>query len=777
MEQVRERMEPSPNLTPADQRRSSEHTLARSQYLEIPTTALRRDVDQETDAGGLVEYWRILRRHKGIWIVFAFLGALIGLLVALPQTPVYQARASVEIIGLNENFLNLRQASPVTETGSGAAIDIGTQIKILQSEYVIDRVIHRLMQSGAAEPEASSRISAWRKALNPAEPLRADILEQEFRKMAKSLKVHSAGQTRILEVTVDSTSAQLAAEFANTLGSEFIEQNLESRWKTTERTSNWLSGQLDEMRGKLQRSEDALQKYARNSKLIFMEEKTNVSEDKLRQLQQELSSAQADRIAKQSRYEMAQTTPPDALPDVLNDPTLRETQSKITELRRQAAELGTTYTPESAKAKRVQAQISTLESAFEHERAAILDRIRNEHQEAERREKLLAAAYDAQTRLVTGQGEKVIQYNILKREVDSNRKLYETMLQQLKESTIASAMRASNIRILDSAKVPLHPYKPDPTQSSAFGLLTGIFMGAAFIVMRERTDRTIQQPGDSSLYVNLPELGVIPSFNLQSSLAPRTLDKIASHPFARVELVTWQSKPSIVAESFRSVLLSILFTDEAGSRPKVLVLSSAGSGEGKSTVASNLGIAIAEVGQRVLLIDADLRSPRLHDIFGMNNDRGLSTILRENTSLNGDKSVGDLIQETDIPGLFVLTSGPVVSTATNLLCGSHTLKLLNHVRNEFDTVLIDTPPMLEMPDARVLGHMADKVILVIRAGQTTKDAIVAAGQRLNEDGTKILGTILNDWNPKSAPNGYYSPSSRYKYGHSHVNEIGGKSAS
>lgn len=746
--------------------------------MEMPAPSVR-NVDQETDTGGLVEYWRILRRHKGIWLVFAFLGALIGFLVTLPQTPVYQAKASLEIITLNENFLNLKQASPVTETGSGPeSVDIATQIKILQSEYVIDRVIHKLLQSHAAEP-VSTRISAWRKALNLPQSARPDAREEELRKVAKSLKVHSAGQTRILEVTIDSTSAQLAAEFANNLGTEFIEQNLEARWKTTERTSDWLSGQLEGMRIKLERSEDALQKYARDSKLIFTQEKTNVSEEKLRQLQQELSSAQADRIAKQSRDEMAQSSPPDALPDVLNDTTLRDTRSKITELRRQSAELSTTFTTESARAKRVQAQVSALESAFEQERSAILDRIRNEHQEAERREKLLAAAYDSQTSLVTTQGQKAIQYNILKREVDSNRQLYETMLQELKESTIASAMRASNIRILDSAKVPERPYKPEAIQSAAFGLLAGLFLGAAFIVMRERADRTIQQPGDSAFYVNIPELGAIPSCNFTSGLAARTLNKIASHRSDKVELVTWQRKPSMAAESFRSVLLSILFTDETGSPPKMLVLSSPGCGEGKSTVISNLGIAVAEVGKSVLLIDADLRRPRLHDIFGMKNERGLSTILRENTSLNGDKSLGGLIQNTEIPGLFVLPSGAKISTATNLLYGPHTAKLLHYVRNQFDIVLIDTPPMLQMPDARVLGHMADRVILVVRAGQTTRDALVAARQRFNKDGTRILGTILNDWNPKSSPNGYYGyhgSSDKYKYGYSHQNQIEGSEA-
>ncbi len=335
--------------------------------------------------------------------------------------------------------------------------------------------------------------------------------------MAKNLKVRVAGQTRILEITYDSPDPQLAAQTANTLTSEFIEQNLESRWKTTEKTSDWLSRQLDGMRIKLEHSEDALQAYARNSGLIFTDEKTNVSGDKLRQLQQELSTATGDRILKQSRYEMAQSSPPDALPDVLNDESMQDTRQKITDLRRQIAELSTTYTPEFKKVKQAQAELTTLQAAFDRDRAAILSKIRNEYDEATRREKLLTAAYDAQTKEVTGEGEKSIQYNILKREVDSNRQLYDTMLQQLKESTMASAMRASNIRVVDPATVPRRPYKPNAPQSAALGLLAGIFGGAAFIVMRDRADRTIQQPGDANFYLNVPELGIIPSGDIDKS--------------------------------------------------------------------------------------------------------------------------------------------------------------------------------------------------------------------------------------------------------------------
>jgi capsular exopolysaccharide synthesis family protein len=779
-----------PNHTPDSQnqvaladRRGAEQTLARSQYSEIPASSYRHDTDGEPETGGLIEYWRILRRHKGTWIVFAFAGALVGLLITFPQTQVYQVRTSVEIVGLNDNFMNFKQVTPVTQTGaSSETSDIQTQIKIFQSESLLERVEAKLNTAGSPSSGPAGRISAWRKLLNLPESAVVEPRTKALRKAAKSLKVSATGQTRILEITVDSADPQLAADFANTLAAEFIEQNLESRWKTTEKTSDWLSHQLDDMRIKLEHSEDALQAYARSSGLLFTDEKTSVSEEKLRQVQQELSTATGDRIARQSRYEMAQNSPPDALPDVLNDGALRDTQTKITDLRSQIAQLSATYTPEYKPVKRAEAQLTTLQAAFDHARAAIIIRIKNEYQEASRKEKLLASAYNAQTAQVTDEGEKSIQYKILKREADSNRQLYDSMLQELKESTIASAMRASNVRVVDPAKVPNRPYKPDAPKSAGLGLLVGIFLGAGFIVMRERADRTIQQPGDSAFYLNLPELGIIPSSKFESrprrrvglpppaggseALVPSTAAAANNGRPDQVELVTWQRKPSLVAESFRSTLISILFSGENGGSPKVLVVTSAGPAEGKSTVTSNLGIAIAEVGQKVLLIDADMRRPRQHEIFAMENERGLSTLLREKVALNGDKSLGGLIRETEVPGLSILTSGPGTSAATNLIYGMHMPELLKYVRADFDIVLIDTPPMLQISDARVLGRMADRVIMVLRAGFTTRDAAVAARKRFDEDGTRVLGTILNNWNPKSAPDGYYGYSSKYYHAYS-----------
>jgi capsular exopolysaccharide synthesis family protein len=710
--------------------------------------------------GGLSYYWVVLRRSQVSWIACAFAGLLLGLLSTFSQEPVFKARSSVEIVGLNDNFLNLKQASPLAEASAASDTDIQTQIKILQSDSLQDEVIAKLKRKAPPAKPATVRSTAWRRIFHLSETSVADGYERELRNVSKSLKVRAAGLTRVIEITTDSKQAQVAADFANTLASEIMEHNLEARWRTTEETSAWLSRQLDDMRIKLERSEDALQHYARDSGLIFTDEKTNISAEKLRDIQLALSRSQDDRIGKQSRSEMAASSPADALPDVLNNASLQAERAQLTDLRRQLAELLTTFTPEHIKVRRLQAEIGTLEAAVTRDRQAILDRIRNEYQEAERRETLLAAAYAGQARLVSGEGEKAIQYNILKREADSNRQLYEAMLQQLKESSIASAMRASNVRLLDTAKAPQHPYKPNASHNAFFGLMAGIFLGAVFIIVRDRSDRTIRQPGDLEAYLRVSELGIIPSAGKNAS--PRLKTVAGQEPLpgsvqeTRVELASCDTRPSVIAESFRSVLVSLLFSEDDGSRPKLLVLTSASPSEGKSTVASNLAIVMANIGQRVLLIDADLRRPRQHEIFDIDNARGLTTLLRENPAPGTGRRFMKLIHQTNISNLYLLPSGPPSMAAANLLCNPGFPEFLDHVRSEFDAVIIDSPPMLQMPDARILGRLADGVILVVRAGKTTREAAFAVKKRFTEDGTKLVGTILNQWSLKNAAAaGYY----------------------
>jgi polysaccharide biosynthesis transport protein len=764
--------------------------------------SMQADPSQEVQTGGLIEYWRMVRRRRGTLIVVAFLGVLAAILITFPQTPIYRAHTALEIQDINNDFLNARQVNPVTEDGSGAnaLTDVQTQMKIIQSEALVDSVVDRLSAAGKLQSEQKEAgvLSTWLKALRVPvnQPDEKDYRLRE--KAMKSLTVRQLGQTRMIEVLYNSPDPKLAAAFLNTLTSSYIETNMEARWQMSQRTGEWLSRQLDDMRVKLERSEDALQAYARKFGLMFTTpqsggaEKMNISEEKLRHVQEELSKAAADRASAQSHYETAKSAAPDTLADVLNDASLRGLEDKLTELQRQKAELIATYTAKHEKVRRVEAQIAPLEAAFAKERDAIVERIHNDYTTALGRERLLQVDYASQSKIVTDQAEKSIQYNILKREVDSNRQLYESMLDHVRQASVASAIRASNIRIVDPAKVPRQPYSPDFLLNAALGLLSGLMVGVVFVIVRERADRTLQQPGDLQFWTNVTELGVIPSAGAETgrrlyyaarrkALPEATPLGLTAEPGMngapavilrtkkteeRVELMTWQRKPSPVAEAFRAVLTSIMFSGENGSFPRVLVFTSASPAEGKTTVASNLGIALAEIRQKVLIIDADLRKPRMHELFDVPNDRGLSDLLQGPPAVNGtlEAALRGIVQETSIPGLHVLPSGPPTHAAANLLYSPNLAEIIKKFRHEFDMILVDTPPMLNIADARVAGRLADAVVFVARAGRTTRDAALAAHQRFAEDRTPILGTILNDWDPAKSPGGYYGNYSGSYYG-------------
>ncbi len=722
-----------------------ERLPARSQYIELP----QPEAINEPDGPGLIDYWRILKRRKGTVFLFALGGVAAAALFSLPQTPVYQAKITLEVLNINDNLLNRRQLEPAGTTADYTPeLNIQTEVKLLQSESLVQRVANKLT---APEPRklagGATRISAWRKALGLAQSKPQPGEETQTALARSSLTVKPVERTRLVEARYDSPDPVLAAEFLNVLAREFIEQSIEGRWDTSRKTGDWLGRQIQELKIKLENAEDELQRYAATTGLLFTGESDNVAEEKLKQLQAELSRAQAERTAKQSQYELARTASAASLPQIMDDKQLGDYQAKLTDLRRQAAELSTNLTPSHYRVRQVEAQIQALEEAFERQRANVLARIRNEYEAAQRRENLLARDFTAQSKLVSDQAARAVHYNILKREVETHRQVYEAMLQRVKEYGIASAMQASNIRVVDPAKPPRLPYKPNYPVNSALGLMAGMFLGAMFVVIREGADRTIQSPGDAAFYLEVPELGVIPSARVRklAGYHHRTREDTA------IELVTARRTASVLGESFRATLTSILFSGNNGNQPKVLVLTSANEKEGKSTLVSNLGLALAEIHRRVLLIDGDLRKPRLHEIFETPNDYGLSDLLQCAPTPEGH----GLIVETAHDGLCLLPAGRHKGSAANLLHSARMPELLRRFRKEFDAVLIDTPPMLSMPDARILGRLADGVILVVRSKMTTRDMAQAAVARFAEDGTVVLGTVLNDWDPKRSSGGYY----------------------
>jgi capsular exopolysaccharide synthesis family protein len=719
-------------------------------YLEPPQSRPAT----EADSNGILEYFQLLRGHKLLVMAMLVLGTAGGCAISFLQVPIYQARS----------LLVFQSASRGEGAGMGDHDANGfsnenfltTQVKVLQSKSLQKRVQDKLKaENPKTAYTAAGRLTAWRKVFGLSTPAgaRTKALAPE------EVTARVMDNSRIIEIVCDSPDAQYSAAFANTMASEYIEYSLESLRASANTASQWMTKQLDRLKGNLQSSENQLQQYSQTSGLVYTGAEQSIEEDTLKQLQDEYSTAKADRIAKQSLSEMAASSQVDSIPQVVDNGRLSEYQRKMAELRQELAELLSLYTPSHYKVVKVQAQITALESTLGGERKAIRHRIENEYSAARRREELLQAEYGKQMDRLLQTDRKSVYYDILKHERDTDRAIYDQLLAKTKQVEIGSAVQVSDIHILDPAEVPLRPARPNLARNASFGLLFGLFGAFGLVIALEFIDRSVRAPGEAPFHLQVPELGVIPS----QRYFPHTVENRGASEsngdhgdLKSFELSTWQDHPSLLAESFRSALASIMVSGSGATLPGVIMITSAGKGEGKSSIVSNLGIALAEINQRVLLVDADMRKPHLHDIFNVSNSWGLSDLLREKSSLESSPVEG-LCRKTDIEGLHLLPSGPGTVSIANLLYSRRLFELLQRLRAEFDIVVIDTPPMLYISDARVLGRLADGAILVIRASKTTRDAARAAKQRLVDDGIPVLGTILNEYDlRKKSRYGYYN---------------------
>jgi len=722
----------------------------------------------------LLEYLKFIKANL-LWIaILAVVGAGLGWVTAALRPAIYQARTVLDIRSLNENFLSSREGSPIGTTNAGVLPEsyIQTEIKILASDSLRGRALKRL--GGFPEvpkiPLTDSG-SFWQSLFGhfKGDPISFKALAVDA---AGRVKVRAVGNTRMVEVLCDARDGQLAASMCNNLAGAYIDYNLESREKSTKETSTWLGSQLDDVRRRLEKAENELKESSKETAFIFDSDTSgNAVEDKLRAVQTELSRAQAERITRESDYEVASSRPVDALPAALDAGPIREYRLRLADLRRQLAEASATMTPEHYKVKDLTLQVSDMERALNKERDDLVNRLKADYEVAEHRESILAAEYAKQSAEVSQHGDKAVQVNMLKREVDSDRKMYETLLQKVDEVGLEAALRTSTISVLDPAIAPLLPYAPSVHLSMAVGLFGGSLAGLFLSFLRVRSDRTLHGPGDASTCLQLRELGVIPSVRTRrmhmllgrvrpalskSRPPPSNIEGAGEGPDApatppqinSVALTTWLRNPEL-AEAFFGTMSSLRFATERGTQASTIVLTSPEPGEGKTTVASNLAIALAQIGRRVILVDGDLRRPRLAQIFDRPCSTGLSDLLDADIPVE-ELVLSHFIADTPIPNLSLLATRPAREGISTMLHSSRMRVLLDRLRQDYDHVIIDSPPMLHIADARVLGWLADGVLLVLRARRTTKEAAVAAYDCLLQDGIHVLGTVLNDWNPRAS---------------------------
>lgn len=688
------------------------------------------------------KFKEILRAQKGVFAGCVALCLGIAALFTYSTEPVYQAKGVLELQAPPTPSYSAKDAEAAGAINAQSYDSwIDTQIGILQSDTLVRKVVARLDLADKLNAEHPRGLVGWRKKYlslqhGPMTPDEACAMASD------NLKVRQSRLNNLVEILYNANDPQVAAAFVNALADEYEQQNLDSRWQMAQNAGNWLTRHLTDLRAKMEASEAALQSYSRANGLLFVsDDKESVAAERLRQLQEALSHAQSDRMERQAQMEMAAEVTPDSVPQVLDNAALKEYEAKLSDLERQLAEYKQIYTLTNPKVQAVQSQISSLQSSFNRTRASVLARLTNEYQASLRDEKMLSAAYAEQARVVSGQDEKMIRYETLKHEVDTNRSTYESLLQKVKESSVSVALQATSMRVVDAALPPAKPYKPNEPINLAGGLLAGLLLGMTTVSLRHRADRRVQGPGVMQRYLATPELGVIPS-------AGRT--RGAREGSVRA----WLDPDSPVSESFRAVMTSVLFAPGGRSGIRLAVITSPEAGEGKTTVASNLGAAFAATGRRVLLVDADLRRPRLDKVFEIDNSPGLLEFADEIHAKGAAARLDPYIHPTGVAGLFLMPSGTCAPGSVNLV---HTLRfneVFSALRSDFDTIVVDAPPLLCVPEVRMMARLADGVVLVVRAGSTQVDEAINAEKYINQDGGNLIGVVLNDAPLSSTP--YYT---------------------
>ena len=712
-----------------------------------------------------VEYLHIVLRHKWVIVGLAVVGLVGSLLLSLSTQPMFRTRTSLDIQSLNSEFMNMKSVDPTASTPTDTAIQ--TQIKLLESDSLTDRVMQRL----AAEPHPASiprtdLLSRLKRLLHLGHPpsIPFAVLLNET---ANGVKVKPLGITQLVEITCDSWDAKFSAEYCNTLTSEFQNEDLESRGDQARRTSEWLMHQASDIRQKAQESQQRLIAATGGNGLILAQQNDNVGTDGLRDIQTELVKAQADRMEKQAEMASARSARADALPINAQSATYQGDATRLSDLQAQVAALMPPLTEANPRIIHLRAQIKEVQNAMDAEGSAGQSRLQSQYDAAKHREQLLQMAYAAKEGSVSSDLQKASQVDLLRREVQSEQQLYETLLQRAKEAGFASAMQATTIRVVDAARKPLLPVYPRRLTSAAVGIILGCLAGLLFAFVKDRNTTVLRQPGESERLLQIEELGVVPSPRVVAMADPRKSGVGAlmarGTTTAQLPAEAWDERFSLIAEAYRSISHSIMLNDRnRGSR--VYLVLSPNAGEGKTTVLSHLGVALSKANLRVALIDADLRKPTLHNVLDVPNEIGLSNILEDDF-----EPIGSWIErasaETRFANLTVIPSGTGTSQVGEILHSPRLQRLLRTLSQSHDVVLIDTPPMLHIADARILAGDADGAILVFRAGMTTRDQARNARVLLDRDRVHIVGSILNDFNPGTVGKyGYYRSYYAYQQG-------------
>ena len=709
----------------------------------------------------LRDYWQVLFNHR--WIVLTcFLVTVITVATAtFVQQSVYKATSTIKIDRAELKVLKFDDVSPSANKETDDYYQ--TQYKLLTSYSLAERVVKRFNLD--TNPEFSGTGTqgpaspTWTWITNLVDLVRPQPSTQQasgetsttespvVQSFMKKLEIEPVKNTRLVKIAFLSASPELSAQIANAMAENFIEQSIEQRLGAMKYAGDFLAKQIQEVRIKLESSDELLQKFAKQKQYLVLDEKQEQTTKQLSLLTDALMKARSERLAKEALHRQTQGQDFQSIPSVLENSLIVDLKKEYFRLQAEYRKLSETFLPDYPRMVALKSNIDEVKAKLDGEVQKIVDGLRSSYEAGLKSEHLLQAAVDKQKQVTLKTNEDSIQYNILKREVDINRELYAGLLQRMKETAVSAGLDSTNIQVTDPAKVPLWPDRPKKLLNVTLGIVLGLSLGIGLAFFADYLDNTVNKIEEVESAFALPILGAVPA--LASVERRKRLKGTTNGQDTKLfELAMYQDQSSLVSEAIRNIRTSLLFSLPENP-PKLLLVTSAEPGDGKTGVSINLSVALSQLGGDVLLIDADMRYPDCHRILGQDRTPGLSNFLV------GDAELSAVIKPTATSNLSLLPAGQSPLNPAELLGSERMRDALELLCQQFKYVIIDAPPVLGFTDSVLLSTFAEGTVFVIRAGKTVRDAAQRAVRTLNAVNAKILGVVLNNIDLHSHGYSYY----------------------
>ncbi|MFQ5964086.1 MAG: GumC family protein [Candidatus Scalinduaceae bacterium] len=723
----------------------------------------------------LRDYWQVIIRRK--WIIMAFFVILVttATIFSFKTTPIYQATTQVMFERENSNVIAFKD---VLSLNSTVKMFHKTQYNILASRSLALRVINSLNLKDSPEfkSDEKSRDFSIRgilgllvKKLSPEKESQKSDNDDENSKLIDSylnkLEIKPVRGSHLVNISFEGVHPDIITTIVNKHANEYITRNLEARFAASRYAVKLLEKQLYEKKEMVQKAENALQLYKEREKIVSLEDRQNIIVQKLEDLNTVLTNVRTERIGLETLYNQTKklSDNPDMIESIayVVDNSLIQalkknyinTKAEITKLRGRYGEKYPTLVKLVAQAKEQKDRINT-------ELNELVKSLETKYKVALSKEESLSKALEDQKEKALELNRKAIAYGTLKRESESERAMYGILLKRLKETDIKGELQTSNTRIIDAAEIPKSPIKPRKIFNITLAAIIGLTLGIGMAFLLEGFDKTAKSPEDVERYLGLPLLGAFEKVKALNGKKKSSFD-----------IITHKTPKSNIAEAFRNIRTSIMLSSDSNPK-KLFLITSTAKGEGKTFVASNLAVAIAQTGKNTLVVDADLRNPRLNEVFDVKRKPGLSDYLI------GEIELEPIIKSTSIPNLSIITCGRIPPDPSELLGTNSMEKFCKTVRERYDTVIFDAPPSLVVTDAVVLSNILDGVIFLVKSGVHERKVVERAISQIRNTKIEILGVVMNYINVSRGSYfyHYYASYNRHGYGYGREGESKKKTA-